>query len=43
MSEKESALYAIRRMPDTATLADILDELALLEAIREGEADLDGV
>jgi predicted transcriptional regulator len=41
MTEKQSALDAIARMPDAATLIQIRNELDLLEAIREGEADLD--
>ena len=39
-SEKEIALDAVRTMPDSATLREILEELAILEAIRRGEADL---
>ena len=41
VTEKQSALDAIARMSDAATLAQIRNELDLLEAIREGEADLD--
>ena len=41
VSEKQLALEVITRMPDGATYREMADELDLLEAIREGEADLD--
>ena len=37
--EKALALEALERMPDSVTLEDICDELAILAAIRRGEAD----
>ena len=40
-SEKQHALEAITLMPEGATYRQIRDELAMLEAIREGEADAD--
>ena len=39
-SEKTIALEALQRMPDSVTLEDICDELAILAAIRRGEADV---
>ena len=39
-SEKAVALEALQRMPETATLEDICEELAILAAIRRGEADI---
>ena len=38
-SEKTIALEALQRMPDSVTLEDICEELAILAAIRRGEAD----
>ena len=38
-SEKELAADALRRMPESATLRQISEELALLAALRESEAD----
>ena len=39
-SEKAVALDALQRMPETVTLEDICEELAILTAIRRGEADI---
>ena len=39
-SEKAVALDALQRMPDSATLEEICNELAILAAIRRGEADI---
>ena len=39
-SAKAVALDALQRMPETATLEDICEELAILAAIRRGEADI---
>ncbi len=39
-SEKTIALEALQRMPDSVTLEDICEELAILTAIRRGEADV---
>ena len=41
MNSKEMVLEAVRKLPDDATLAQINEELAILTAIREGEADAD--
>jgi predicted transcriptional regulator len=41
LSEKAVALQALQRMPNSATLDDICEELAILAAIRRGEADAD--
>ena len=38
-SEKTIALEALQQMPDSVTLEDICEELAILAAIRRGEAD----
>ena len=38
-SEKTIALEALQRMPNSVTLEDICEELAILAAIRRGEAD----
>lgn len=38
-TEKAVALAALQQMPDSATMEDICDELAILAAIRRGEAD----
>ena len=37
---KEEALELIRRMPDTATTADILDELYFKEQVERGLQDV---
>ena len=37
-SEKQIALEALRQMPESATLQDISQEIAILAAIRRGEA-----
>jgi predicted transcriptional regulator len=40
MSDKRVVLEAIRRMPDTANLDDIRNELALLASLRRAEEDI---
>ena len=40
MSIKEQALAIIRRLPEDANLKDIEEELALLAALEEAEADI---
>ncbi len=40
-AQEEHALEVIALMPEGATYEQMADELTLLEAIREGEADLD--
>ena len=37
-SEKQSAFEALRRMPETATLEEMSEELAILAALRQAEA-----
>lgn len=37
MSDKETVLEAVRRLPDDASLQSIAEEIELLAAIREGE------
>lgn len=39
MSDKQTVLETVSRLPDTATLAEIREELALMESLREGLAD----
>lgn len=41
LSEKQVALEALLQMPESATLQDISEEMAILAAIRRGEADAD--
>lgn len=41
MSDKELALQAVQRLPDTVSLTEIGDELALMAAIREGKKQAD--
>ncbi len=36
MSDKQTVLEVVSRLPETATLADINEELATLAAIRDG-------
>ena len=38
MTDKQTALSVLQRMPESATLDEISEELALLAAIRRGEA-----
>jgi predicted transcriptional regulator len=41
LSEKQLALEALQKMPESATLQEISEELAILAAIRRGEAAAD--
>lgn len=41
MSDKQSVLEAIRRLPDEVSLREIRDEIEFLAAIREGEQQAD--
>lgn len=41
MSTKEAVLTRIGKMPDTATLAEIREELEILAALDEAEQDID--
>ena len=41
MSDKELALQTLQRLPDTISLSEIGDELALHTALREGEKQAD--
>ena len=36
MSDKQTVIEAVQRLPDASTLAEINEELATLEAIRRG-------
>ena len=39
MSDKQRVMDAVRRMSETATLSEISESVAILAAIRRGEAD----
>lgn len=39
LTEKQLALETLRQMPETATLEEISEEMAILAALRRGEAD----
>ena len=41
LSEKQVALDALSRMPESASLQQISEEMAILAAIRKGEAAAD--
>jgi predicted transcriptional regulator len=41
MSDKETALAAIRRLPEGASFREIREEIEFLAAVREGEAQAD--
>lgn len=41
MSDKEMALQTVRGLPDSSSLTEISEELALLAALREAEAAAD--
>ncbi len=41
LSDKQIALEALRQMPESVTLHEISEEMAILAAIRRGEADAD--
>ena len=41
MSDKDVAMETLGQMPDAATLEEIGEEIAILTAIRIGEADAD--
>ena len=41
VTDKQIAVEALGQMPEAATLQQISEELAILAAIREGEADAD--
>jgi predicted transcriptional regulator len=40
MSNKELVIEAVRELPDEATLNEILEHLAIVAAICEGQADV---
>ena len=41
MSDRELALQAVQDLPKEATLAQIIDELRLLETVRHGVRDIE--
>jgi predicted transcriptional regulator len=41
MSDQQSVVEAIRRLPDEVTLREIRDEIEFLAAVREGEQQAD--
>jgi predicted transcriptional regulator len=41
MSDKEAVLEALRGLPDAATIDEIIEQIAILAAIRRGERAAD--
>lgn len=41
MSDKQDVLRAIRKLPDDASFANILEEIKIAQGIREGEQAID--
>jgi predicted transcriptional regulator len=41
VTNKELVIRKVRELPDDASLRDIVEEIAILAAIREGEDDID--
>jgi len=41
MSNKELVLEAVRELPEETTMEEILEQIAILAAIRRGEEDAD--
>ena len=41
LTEKQIALDALREMPESVTLLDIIEDLAILDAIRRGQEAAD--
>jgi predicted transcriptional regulator len=41
MTNKQMAIQAIRKLPDDSSMKEIVEELAILEAIRRGEEDIE--
>lgn len=41
MSDKDIVIEAVRKLPESATLNEISEEIAILAAIKEGEKDAD--
>ena len=39
MTDKHTVIELIERMPDNVTLAQIVDQISLLQSLREGMAD----
>ncbi len=39
-TDKQLVREALDRMPETATLEEVIEELAILAAIQQGEADI---
>ncbi len=40
MTDKQISLDVLARLPESASLAEILEELQVMAAIREGQADV---
>ena len=40
MTDKEMVINTLSRLPDSASLSDIQEEIRILEALREAEKDL---
>lgn len=41
MSTKEMILEMVQQMPEDATVEEILEQISILAAIRQGEAEID--
>ena len=41
MTNKQLAIRRIRELPDDASFEDIAEEIAILEAVRKGEEDIE--
>jgi predicted transcriptional regulator len=41
MSDKQTVIELVQGMPDNVTLEEIMNELSLLQSLREGAADSD--
>ena len=41
MSDRELVLQALQKMPESLTLAEIIDELRLLDTVQQGLRDID--
>jgi predicted transcriptional regulator len=41
MSNKDTVIEAVRALPDGASFEEILEEVAILAAIRRGQADVE--
>jgi len=42
MTDKQAVLDALQRLPETATLEEITEELRIMASVRRGRADIAG-